>query len=807
MVDRQIGHYRLTEKLGAGGMGEVYLAEDSLLHRLVALKILSPELASQPRNLQRFQREARSVAALNHPNIVTIYSVEESGGLYFLTMELVEGKTLSEIIPPDGMSLRSLLDIAVPLAEALGVAHERGIVHRDLKPDNVMVSREGRVKVLDFGIAKGMADFEATLIEGQDEKEEALTRAGMILGTPAYMAPEQILGAPVDHRTDLFAFGVILFEMATGQRPFRRQGSSETFAAILRDTPPPPSSLNPRVPVELDALVGCCLEKDVSKRMQSAADLRERLQALSMGLSAGLSASRPALEPSLPPSSPAGPRWRRPAVLLVLAACIGLALVAGWALFSRTPEIPERPAVAGFAEANETQRPGLAVLPLGNFSGDPEYFVDGMTDCLISSLADIRAVRVISRQSVMRYKGSSNPLPQIARELGVNLIVQGSVMRAGNRVRVTAQLIRAAPEQQLWARIYERDFRDVLSLQREVAEAIAQEIKVKLEPADRKRLAASRPVDPEAYDAYLRGRHARNQRTRDSIAQALRSFQEALNRDPGFALAHAGLADAYTWAGSREVLPPLEAFRQARQHAKAALKIDPDLADAYVALGFVQMMADRDWEAAEASFRRAIALQPNNPAAHNVYWLYLHARNRGEEAHEQIRLAAELDPLSPGITLNLGIEACLAGREEEALRLWKKVQTLDPDQQTTYLYLSVFYLRKGDMELSYQHFRELLKLRYAEITPLVDRAYQAGGRKAALEAAAQALENLSRQRSIPIGDIAQLYLLLGRRDKAMDWLERVYERGSPEVIFFRRGWVLQSLRSEPRFQALLKKIG
>ena len=811
MLDRQIGHYRLVEKLGAGGMGEVYRAEDCLLHRLVALKVLAPELAGQPRSLQRFQREARSVAALNHPNIVTIYSVEESEGLHFLTMELVEGETLSELIPPEGMSLRSLLDVAVPLADALGAAHERGIVHRDLKPDNLMMSREGRVKVLDFGIAKGAPELAATLIEGQGEKEETLTGIGMILGTPSYMAPEQILGAPVDRRTDLFAFGVILFQMATGQRPFRGRGSREILAAILQDAPPRPSSLNPLVPVELDDLVGRCLEKEASQRIQTAAELRERLQALSAGLSAGPSASRPLVEPSLPPSPVGPPRWQRLTLLLLaLASCLVLALTVAWARFSRKPEMLASPSTAAFAETaqtRETQRPGLAVLPLGNFSNDPEYFVDGMTDCLISSLTDVRGVRVISRQSVMRYKGSSRPLPQIAGELGVNLIVQGSVLRAGNRVRITAQLIRAAPEQQLWAENYERDLSDVLTLQQEVAEAIAREIKVKLEPGDKKRLATGRLVDPKAYDAYLRGRHAWSRRSGDNIAQVLGSYQEALDRDPGFALAHAGLAAAYAWAGGNEIFPPPEAFRQARRHAKAALEIDPDLADARTSLGYVQLRADRDWQGAEASFRRALALQPNNSTAHYYYWIYLFARGRREEAREQIRLAAELDPLSPMITLNLGLEDSLAGREEEALRLWKKVQVLDPDLPATYSYLSIFYLQKGDMELSHRSFRKLLALRYAEITPQMDRASRTGGNKAALVAAAQALEGLSRQRLIPPIDIAWLYLLLGQRDKALAWLEKAYEQNSPGIIFFRNDPSWQSLSSEPRFQALLRRIG
>jgi TolB-like protein/Flp pilus assembly protein TadD len=793
MLGRQIGHYRLLEQLGAGGMGEVYRAEDYRLHRLVALKILSPEHADQPRSVQRFRREARSVAALNHPNIVTVHSVEESDGLHFLTMELVEGKTLTERIPPDGLPLRELLDIALPLADALAAAHAQGIVHRDLKPDNVMVGRDGRVKILDFGIAKGPLDHRTTLNDG--ETAETLIGLGPAAGTPHYMAPEQILHDPVDPRTDLFAFGIILYQMATGRHPFRRRRSGETFASILRDTPPPPSHLNPRVPAELDALVASCLEKDVARRIPSAAALRARLHALS----AGRSAAR-------------RPWWRRPGPLVALAACLvfvwSAAWSVGWTHRARIQEILASPLSATVAEhGGELPRLGLAVLPLGNYSHDPEYFVDGMTDCLISALADVRGVRVISRQSVMRFKGSTEPLPRIAGELGVQLIVQGSVLRDGDRVRITTQLVRVDPEQQIWTQSYERDLKDILTLQNEVAAAIAQAIKVELEPGDRRRLAASRLVDPAAYDAYLRGRHARNKRTDEGILQAMGSFQEAVDRDPGFALAHAALAEAQAWAGSRETRPPAETYRQARRHAQTALEIAPDLADAHVALSFVQLMADRDWRGSEASIRRALALQPNHPTAHQFYWFYLHLQGRRQEAEEQIRIAAELDPLSVPITLNLGVAACLAGKDDEALRLWQKVEILDPKQSTTQLYLSVFYLQKGDQELSYRSFREFLARRYAEITPQVDRAHRGGGRQAALEAAAQALEGLARQRPLPPDDLAQAYLLLGRRDKAVDWLERVYERGSPLALVFRASWTLQSLRSEPRFQALLQKIG
>ncbi len=461
MLDRWIGNYRLLEKLGAGGMGEVYRAEDSRLRRQVALKILSTGNAGRLHSLERFRREACAVAALNHPNIVTLYSVEEHEGTHFLTMELVHGRTLGSLIPPDGLPLYRLLEIAVPLAEALEAAHERGIVHRDLKPENVMVSQNGRVKVLDFGIARSEPDDALTLVEGADS--DALTETGLIIGTPSYMAPEQALGHPVDPRADLFSLGVLLYQMATGRRPFHAGSASETVAALLRDDPAKPSSLNPGVPQELDDLIARCLEKDVAQRLPSARELRQRL----LVLAARLSAPTPAFPTDTRRITRLRRRWQTPVAAFALTGC--LTLMASFA----GPKMMH-------LGAAETQRPGLAVLPLGNFSQDPDYFADGMTDALIAALSDTPGVRVLSRQSVTRYKSSSETLPEIARELGVDVVVQGSVMRAGNRVRITAQLIQTDPEQQIWARSYERDLDDVLSVQQEVARAVSGEVQRRL---------------------------------------------------------------------------------------------------------------------------------------------------------------------------------------------------------------------------------------------------------------------------------------------------------------------------------------
>ena len=784
-------------------MGEVWRAADTRLNRHVALKVLSPEHAL-PHSLERFRREACSVAALNHPNIVTIYSVEEHEGLHFLTMELVQGRTLGSVIPPEGLPLRRLLEIAVQLAAALEAAHERGIVHRDLKPANVMVGQGDRVKVLDFGIAKLENDAAATIVEGATVDEASLTGTGLVIGTPAYMSPEQALGRPVDHRTDLFSFGVLLYEMATGSRPFRGEAPSETIAALLRDTPPAPSTLNPRLPELLDNLVAGCLEKDLPRRVQTARELRLSLQALLIGLSA------PAL--SFPtdtaPLTRLRRRWTAPAAALAGTCCLVLMLAATRPQLERFLVRPGKAAAATSGETVAVRRPGLAVLPLGNFSKDPEYFVDGMTDALIASLSDIRGVRVISRQSVMRYKSSSEPLPAIARQLGVEIIVQGSVMRVGNRIRITAQLIRADPEQQLWAHSYERDMTDVLTLQNEVARAISREIGAKLEPAEERRLDKARPVDPQAYDAYLKGRHAWNQRTAASFASALEYFQEALRRDPTLALAHAGIADVYSFGPIFGFSSPAEALPQARKHAEAALGLDPNLADAHVSLGIVHLFADRAWDKAETNLRKALALNPNNPMAHQFYSFPLLARQRRKEALEQHRLHHQLDPLSPTANVNVGVKAYEDGQEEEAIRCFRKAMSLAPDFYAPYLRLSSVYRQKGQHDLELETFQKALSVRYPQLALEMDRAHREGGRKAALRAAAGTLERLSRDQLIVPDDIARIYERLGESALALDCLEESYRRGYPGTLLFEANveWDWPSLRAEPRFRRLVDQI-
>jgi non-specific serine/threonine protein kinase len=499
--------YRVLERLGAGGMGEVYLAEDGRLGRKVALKVLPARLASQPRHLERFRREARATAALQHPNIVTIYAVEEEDGLPFLTMELVEGKTLADLIPPEGLELGRLLDIAVQVADALAAAHEHGIVHRDIKPRNLMVGTNGLAKVLDFGIArKWLAEEEPTVAMGGNT---ALTQEGQIIGTISYMSPEQIRRQPLDPRSDLFSFGIVLYEMATGDQPFEAPTPADQIAAVLHLHPKPPGTVRPGLPRRFDEIVGRCLERDAQHRYQRARELRDDLENLRLEIRSGSGSG---------------------------------------------------PATAATGSRHAAGPQALAALPFENLSGEEEYFVNGMTDALISSLSNLGRVRVISRQSVMRYKGSDKPLPVIARELGVDIVLTGSVMRAGNRVRISTQLIQADPEQQLWAASYNRDVQDVLALQDEVAREVAGQVRLELTEQERSRLMGARQVDPAVYELYLQGRFHWDKRTPEGLRKAIEYFAKAIAADPLYAPAHAGLADAYALLAYFRQEPEEETF-------------------------------------------------------------------------------------------------------------------------------------------------------------------------------------------------------------------------------------------------------
>ncbi|MEO7793626.1 MAG: protein kinase, partial [Thermoanaerobaculia bacterium] len=739
MIGSTLAHYRILAKLGEGGMGIVFLAEDERLHRKVALKTLPPALAEDPHRLARFEREVKSVATLNHPNIVTIYSVEEAEGKRFFTMEHVEGKTLSQLIPHEGLPLKAFLKIAVPLADALAAAHAKGIQHRDLKPGNVMVNSDGRVKVLDFGLAK-LREHEVTDAMGF-QPQTTLTQEGLAIGTLAYMAPEQLRMQATDHRADLFSLGVVLYEMATGHCPFRGQSTAEVISAILRDQPARTYEKNDRIPPEIDAILHRCLEKEPARRIGTAVEVRDALAELSREVDLGHTMSR-ARKPESGAARIGKSRYARFAVAALAIVVLG---AGGFAWRMRFQPSSGARGVDSAALA-AVKVPALVVLPLSNFSDEPEYFVDGMTDALISALARIQGVRVISRQSAMHYKASKKLLPEIARELGVDYVVEGSIARVGERVRLNAQVVQADPETTLWSDSFERVAADVLALQNSFASAVAGAVHVELSPKEATRMATARKVDPTVYQEYLQGRYFVDQGGPGSIEKARHSFEKAIALDPTFAPAHAGLADVYGWLAYLYAEPFVYAAKT-EAAARRAIELDPDLSVPYALLGDVLRYYKWDWQGAEAAYRRALELGPNEPIARRYYWALLASLGRFAEAREQIDAAIRIDPLSAAAFADLAYLELFEGQVEPAERDFLHALELGPGLHWAHSGLWIIYGRAGREAEQVKALRGwLVGLGQAELLETFDAMPQGSAHREIARAVGLRAEELSRTR-------------------------------------------------------------
>ncbi|MBP7586967.1 MAG: protein kinase [Thermoanaerobaculia bacterium] len=801
MIGTQLAHYRILAKLGEGGMGIVYLAEDERLRRKVALKTLPPALAEDPHRLARFEREVKSVATLNHPNIVTIYSVEETDGKRFFTMEHVEGKTLSQLVPQGGLPLKEFLKIAVPLADALAAAHAKGIQHRDLKPGNVMVNGDGRVKVLDFGLAK-LREHEQTEAMGF-HPQTTLTQEGLAIGTLAYMAPEQLRMLATDHRADLFSLGVVLYELATGHCPFVGQSTAEVISAILRDQPARTYEENDKIPPEIDSILRRCLEKEPAKRIGSAVEVRDALAEVARAVDLGQTRSRT-------PKSESGAvqivksRYARFGVAALAIIALGAGLFAWRARAPRSAADVASSAAGGAPVA--AKLPSLVVLPLSNFANEPEYFVDGMTDALISALARIQGVRVISRQSAMHYKASKKLLPEIARELGVDFVVEGSVARVGDSVRLNAQVIQAHPETTLWSESFERRAEEVLALETSFATAIAGALNVNLTSNERSRMAATRKVDPEVYETFLQGKYFGERFDQDSLRKAQGYFERAVARDPTFAPAWVGLSDALQMLAlyhveTADLLPEAEAA------LKRALAIDSNLAEAYASLADL-LQAQWRWSEAETAIQRAIELNPNSASARRRHWMLLACTQKQESALREIQTAKTLDPLSARISAGVGVQYLFMGRHDAAISELRAALELDPDYPLAHVYLFLAYSAlKKDPERGEELRYYVADLARPELLPEFERRLANEGYDKALLWMALELDRNPPAGASRIGVIAGLLALSGERDKALTWLERGLEQRAWDL-----GWIAvspdyASLRSDPRFTAITRRIG
>jgi eukaryotic-like serine/threonine-protein kinase len=788
LVGRKLGVYEIISHIGQGGMAEVYLASDTRLKRRVALKLLLPELTADPQRLSRFRREAQVVSALNHPNIVTIHEVRHFGSLHFMVTELVEGQSLRRLISDGQLAIGRILDIAAQIVAALEAAHQAGIVHRDIKPENIMLRSDGYVKVLDFGIAKFMAG--AFLAPGAGSG----TVPGILIGTVSYMSPEQVRGLNLDHRTDIFSLGVVLYEMISGRRPFDGTAPGDTIAHILTREPELLSVRNPAVPADLEQLVGRCLAKEREGRWQSAHEVADKLAGLRRAWESGRAVAK----------LPAGRRGQtmlsglpRPAALVltmtVLVVVFGLSL---W-----------RPS----GEASPEIR-SLAVLPLVDTSGIAENsrFADGMTRMLIDNLSRVSQLRVIAPTSVMRYKSAEKSLSEIAGELQVDSLVQGRVLRSENRVRIAVKFIHARTGRQLWADSYEQDLGEITAMQQRVARDIASQIRIELTPREREQWSNARPVKAAAFDAYLNGHSYLSQRNETSLKRAIEYFRKAIAEDPGYALPHVGIAESYFALGTVLVgaMRPVQALAEVEAASAQALKLDGTLPEA-LTIRAVERMYSLKWEEAEQGLRRVIDLYPNYAPGHTWYAVYQAARGRLGEAIARSYRAAELDPLSPHISQNVGWQLQFAGRFEEAIEQYHRTFELAPEFKFAQARLAQTYLQKGLVDEAVAAYESMIARwgRDPVIISGLGHVYGKAGRRAEAEQILEELAAMTEERYVNPQAFFSVHLGLDEKDMAFEWLEQCYRDRSYMMVFIKVDNSLEPLRSDSRFEDLLRRTG